>query len=379
LTTRVHPTERLAYRAFSDTTDPPPDALRNDLTPYNRDDAQRYLQLPARLDPRITELTRSLVGVTGNRYDAARVVEGYFRREFHYSLDMTAGGDDPLADFIFRVREGHCEYFAAAMATMLRSVGIATRVVNGFQMGEYNDAADVYTVRQSDAHSWVEVYFPATDTWVAFDPTPSVGRPGHASQTGLRGALDKYGEALEVFWMQWVIDYDRQEQRQLASEVRRDIAAYRRTGARFVGALTSSLAAFWSHISTTLSGGGRPLGFDPALLVALFVASIAVGCLILARRCGFNLRRWLKGWRGARADRSAIIFYERMNRALAARGLRREPHQTPLEFAGALDVPEALLVTRTYNRVRFGAHDLTRDEAARVETWLRRIEKVSEV
>ncbi|MFN2481530.1 MAG: DUF4129 domain-containing protein, partial [Pyrinomonadaceae bacterium] len=75
------------------------------------------------------------------------------------------------------------------------------------------------------------------------------------------------------------------------------------------------------------------------------------------------------------ADRSAIVFYERMNRALAARGLRREPHQTPLEFAGALDVPEALLVTRTYNRVRFGAHDLSSDEAARVETWLRRIEK----
>ena len=84
-------------------------------------------------------------------------------------------------------------------------------------------------------------------------------------------------------------------------------------------------------------------------------------------------------WRGGGADRSAIVFYERMNRALAARGLRREPHQTPLEFAGALDVPEALLLTRTYNRVRFGAHDLTRDEAARVETWLRRIESVGGV
>jgi transglutaminase-like putative cysteine protease len=378
LTTRAHPTERLAYRAFSDTTDPPLDALRNDLTQYNREDAQRYLQLPARLDPRITELTRSLISETDNRYDAARVVEGYFRREFRYSLDMTAGGDDPLADFIFRVREGHCEYFAAAMATMLRSVGIATRVVNGFQMGEYNDAADVYTVRQSDAHSWVEVYFPATGTWVAFDPTPTVGRPGHASQSGLRGALGKYGEALEVFWMQWVVDYDRQEQRQLASEVRRDIAVYRRTGARFVGALTTSLAAFWLRVSTTLSARGRPLGFDPTLLL-LLVASVAVACFIVARRRGFNLRRWLNGWRGVRADRSAIIFYERMNRALARRGLRREPHQTPLEFAGALDVPEALLVTRTYNRVRFGAHDLTHDEAARIETWLKRIEKVREV
>ncbi|MCA1630177.1 MAG: DUF3488 and transglutaminase-like domain-containing protein [Acidobacteria bacterium] len=372
LTTRPHPTERLAYRAYSDTSEPPLDALRDDLSAYGREDAQRYLQLPAPLDPRLRELTRSLIAETDNRYDAARVVEGYFKREFRYSLDMTAGGDDPLADFLFRVRQGHCEYFAAAMATMLRSVGIATRVVNGFQMGEYNDAADVYTVRQSDAHSWVEVYFPETRTWVGFDPTPTA-RPGHAQQAGLRGALGKYGEALEVFWMQWVVDYDRQEQRQLASEVRRDIASYRRTGARFVGALTAGLASFWSHVSTVLSAKGRPFGVDPALLV-LAAGSVAVACFIVARRRGFSLRRGLKGWRGG-ADRSAIVFYERMNRALAARGLRREPHQTPLEFAGALDVPEALLVTRTYNRVRFGAHDLSSDEAARVETWLRRIEK----
>jgi transglutaminase-like putative cysteine protease len=378
LTTRPHPTERLAYRAFSDTTDPPLDALRDDLAPYSRDAADRYLQLPARLDPRIRELTRSLIAETDNRYDAALVVEGYFRREFRYSLDMTAGGDDPLADFLFRVREGHCEYFAAAMATMLRSVGIATRVVNGFQMGEYNDAADVYTVRQSDAHSWVEVYFPASQTWVSFDPTPTAGRPSHAQQSGLRGALGKYTEALEVFWMQWVVDYDRQEQRQLASEVRRDIAAYRRTGARFFGALAGSLASFWSHVSTTLAAVGRPLGVDPTLFV-LLAGSVAVGCYIFARRRGLSLGRGLRGRRGAGADRSAVVFYERMNRALAARGLRREPHQTPLEFAGSLDVPEALLVTRTYNRVRFGAHDLSNDEAARVETWLRRIEKVSEV
>jgi transglutaminase-like putative cysteine protease len=75
------------------------------------------------------------------------------------------------------------------MAVMLRTLGIATRVVNGFQMGEYNDAADVYTVRQSDAHSWVEVYFPATESWVTFDPTPAAGRPARESSGGLTGAL----------------------------------------------------------------------------------------------------------------------------------------------------------------------------------------------
>ncbi|MEJ7709740.1 MAG: transglutaminase-like domain-containing protein [Pyrinomonadaceae bacterium] len=63
----------------------------------------------------------------------------------------------PVADFTFNVKAGHCEYFATAMALLLRTRGTAARVVNGFQMGEYNDAADAYTVRQLNAHSWVEV------------------------------------------------------------------------------------------------------------------------------------------------------------------------------------------------------------------------------
>ncbi len=100
--------------------------------------------------------------------------------EYGYSLEMKAGGPDPLADFLFNVKAGHCEYFSTAMAVMLRTRGIAARVVNGFLPGEYNEAAGAYTVRQSDAHSWVEVYFPETRSWVTFDPTPSAGR----SRTG---------------------------------------------------------------------------------------------------------------------------------------------------------------------------------------------------
>ena len=83
------------------------------------------------------------------------------------------------------------------MAVMLRTRGIAARVVNGFLPGEYNDAAGAYTVRQSDAHSWVEVYFPETRSWVTFDPTPSAGRI-EPVRTGLTAQLQKYAEALEL-------------------------------------------------------------------------------------------------------------------------------------------------------------------------------------
>jgi transglutaminase-like putative cysteine protease len=378
LMTRPHPLERLAYIAYSDTTEPPLESLRSDRKPYSSADAARYLQLPARLDPRIVKLTRSLVAETDNRYDSARVIEAYFKNNFRYSLDLAATGDDPLADFLFRVRAGHCEYFATSMAVMLRSVGIAARVVNGFQMGDYNDAADVFTVRQSDAHSWVEVYFPQTGAWVSFDPTPTTGRPGHGAQTGLRGALSKYGEALEMFWLQWVVTYDRQDQQLLATTMRRDLWSYRQTGAHFLGSLTTSLSAFWSQFSTLFSAQGRPRVVNPTLFILLLGMSVS-GYYLISRRRGFSLRRKLREWRGAGANHSAVLFYERMCHALEARGLRRAPDQTPLEFAGALQMPEALLVTRAYNRVRFGARELTPDEAGRVETWLQRIEKPSTV
>jgi hypothetical protein len=67
-----------------------------------------------------------------------------------------------------------------------------------------------------------------------------------------------------------------------------------------------------------------------------------------------------------------------MIKTLETRGLLRAPDQTPLEFAASIGMPEALLLTRSYNRVRFGAQELTTAEAARVEEWLRRIEKSSD-
>ena len=112
-------------------------------------------------------------------------VEEYLRTSFGYTLEQKASGDDPLSDFLFNVREGHCEYFATAMAVMLRTKGIATRVVNGFQEGEFNATANMYVVRQRHAHSWVEVYFPGENAWITFDPTPSAGRESGASMSGI--------------------------------------------------------------------------------------------------------------------------------------------------------------------------------------------------
>src|SRR6185503_2814628 len=164
---RRHDFERIMYKALSDTSEPRMDQLRNDLRPLPVS-YYRYLQLPDDLDPRISTLAATILirANASNRYDAAKAIESHLQRDYGYSLEMKAGGPDPLADFLFNVKSGHCEYFSTAMAVMLRTRGVAARVVNGFLPGEYNEAADAYTVRQSDAHSWVEVYFPETRSWV---------------------------------------------------------------------------------------------------------------------------------------------------------------------------------------------------------------------
>ena len=161
--TRPHEQERLVYKIYSDTTEPVANVLRTDRLQYLVE-SERYLELPRNLDARIGVLTAKIVQQAGarNGYDKSRAIQSYLRDNYGYTLELKAGGRDPLADFLFNVKAGHCEYFATAMAVMLRTQGIASRVVNGFLPGEYNEAAGAYTVRQSDAHSWVEVYFPET-------------------------------------------------------------------------------------------------------------------------------------------------------------------------------------------------------------------------
>jgi len=375
LISREHSQERISYRAYSDTTEPPAERLRADLRAYLRED-HRYLVVPDGLDPRIADLTRGLIAGNraGNRYDSARVVEEYLRQNFRYSLDLKATGADPLADFLFRVRAGNCEYFASAMAIMLRTAGVATRVVNGFQTGEYNAMAGAFTVKQSDAHSWVEVYFPETDAWLTFDPTPASARTNAQAAGGLSGRLQQYAEALELFWIQYVVAYDRQEQRSLASSLREQLGSYRLTALQTLDEWRAGLADWWSEISGRDTPRGNSFFGAKALWLLLPALIAAIG--YVAWRA---LRKYWGGSRGQSLARrkfdSAIIFYNRMTKALAGQGLRRAADQTPLEFAFATGIPEALLVTEAYNRVRYGAQDLSSLEAARVEEWLRKIEQ----
>ena len=116
---------------------------------------------------------------------------------------------------------------------MLRTIGIPSREVNGFLPGEYNDLGGDYIVRASDAHSWVEVFFPGNG-WVTFDPTPA----GPESKRRIFSRLGQYMDWMSLSWNEWMINYDFAHQVQMAQN---DADAARGTGAnRCAGGLTRS-------------------------------------------------------------------------------------------------------------------------------------------
>ncbi|HTA59461.1 MAG TPA: DUF3488 and transglutaminase-like domain-containing protein, partial [Candidatus Baltobacteraceae bacterium] len=171
---------------------------------YPEDIQRLYLQPPPNLDPRIPQLAQKITAAADNPFDKSVLLESYLRRNFGYTLNLAGKpGADPLAQFLFVTKAGHCEYFASAMAVMLRTLGIPSREVNGFLPGEYNDLAGDYIVRASDAHSWVEAFFPGFG-WLTFDPTPA----SSAAPPGIFAQLSHYWDWFELQWSEWVINYD---------------------------------------------------------------------------------------------------------------------------------------------------------------------------
>src|SRR5262245_19399829 len=172
----------------------------------------RYLQLPGDMDPRIAQIATEITKKGKSTFEKASLIEGYLKRNYRYTLNLTwAPGRQPLSTFLFDAKIGHCEYFASSMAILLRAVGIPTRLVNGFMMGEYNPVARDYIIRESDAHSWIDVYIPGRG-WIEFDPTPP---DPNRRDPGLAGQIWNYVDAMEVFWNSYVIVYDSGAQRQL--------------------------------------------------------------------------------------------------------------------------------------------------------------------
>jgi protein-glutamine gamma-glutamyltransferase len=315
----------------------------------------RYLELPA-IDTRIYQLARSWSG-EGTPWDKANRIQNHLRRDFQYKLDAAEKPvRDPLADFLFVRKEGYCEYFASAMAVMLRAEGIPSRVATGFQTGYFNNVSGLYVVRASDAHAWVEAWIEGRG-WTTFDPTPFGAQEDPSS---LLSRINMYLDAADHTWHEWVVSYDLGHQVAIAARFEAALRGWSRSG--------GSSSAAWTDWISGIAGFARTWSvWIGTLLLAVFLAP----SLFTRWRRRASLRRIARSG-GSASD--AAVLYGRMLELLARRGLEKPGWLTPTEFARGLPGEEhrlAVEFTSIYNSMRFGGD---RAGAARLAGMLREFE-----
>ncbi len=369
-----HNLMRTLYEGESRVYDFPADLLRTASTDYPDSVRELYLQLPEKLDSRIRPFAERIAASAANPYDKAAAIERYLNTRFGYTLELPPPTPDPLAHFLFWRQSGHCEYFATAMTVMLRTVGIPARYVKGFQPGEFNDVASSYIVRGSDAHTWVEAYFPGYG-WVAFDPTP----PSGTEVRSWLGRFAYYYDWFELAWSEWVINYNSGRQETLAANVVRASAEW-----------TASFRKYWQAKQRTAMRQMRvwhlaARGFvERSPGTAAWLAALAVLAAGIALR-GRQVREFIATRWGVRLasdtglnPRRATLLYQQMLRLLARRGVHKQPGQTALEFAAGVPSPELAApvaeFTEMYQSARFGAAST---EAQRMASLLESIKMIA--
>ena len=167
------------YSVVSIRQDFSPDDLRADSTDHESSIINLYTQLPPNITPRTRALAYTLTRDAKTNYDKARLLTDYLQRTYPYDYfpPPQAPNSEAVDQFLFVDKRGVCEQYVTALVVMLRELGVPSRLAAGFGSGYYNAVTGYYEVRASDAHAWVEVYFP-NHGWVAFDPTPGwVGDP----------------------------------------------------------------------------------------------------------------------------------------------------------------------------------------------------------
>jgi protein-glutamine gamma-glutamyltransferase len=342
---------QLRYEGVSLLPESRPLKARTAGTEYPDSIQSKYLQLPENLDPRIRQLARKITAAADNPFDKSVVLESYLRRNFGYTLNLAGKpGADPLAQFLFVTRAGHCEYFASAMAVMLRTLGIPSREVNGFLPGEFNDLAGDYIVRASDAHSWVEAYFPGSG-WITFDPTPAATD----SRAGLFSRLNLYLDWMQLNWNEWVINYDFAHQLSMAKNVRQNSTDY-----------SESIRRWFRRTQERGMSGLIMWQRGHAFLSMVFPVALVLLLVVLRFDWIRSAFRWLSlalQMRQPTALRNnpqlASRLYAEMLRVLEKRGYTRAETQTPGEFAATLAVQPGLSsavgeFTSLYAEARFG-------------------------
>ena len=299
---------------------------------------------------------------------------------FRYTLDLKVDDRtiDPVLDFLRNRRKGHCEYFASALALLLRSQGVAARVVNGFKGGDWNETDQVYEVRSLHAHAWVEVYEPARGSWEMFDPTPAARDTQVAADSLSRGGDVSFFRGLRDLWYAGIF-MTQSRQKQVIYEPLSAAAVILWQTIRDYPQL---LRAYW--LGETLADGRRPtagLLLYPVIVLVVLVGSVWSVRRLLRRRRRSEETADKKPHRGRPADAPDTPWYERFLKLAQLRtGQSRQPSATPREYVRHVGPADATVdevggvLTPLFYASRFGRKDVPAEVIAEAS---RRLEEAA--
>ena len=333
----------------------------------------RYLQIPEGSD-QVRDLARRVTESAVTTHERTTAVLNHLLTEYQYSLDAdTATSLHPIDDFLFRRKTGYCEHYATAMVIMLRTLGVPARLVTGFLATEWNEFGGYYTVRQRDAHAWVEVFYPHSG-WITFDPTPTAASVPTPS---LWEGFQRLGESIRLHWDRAFIRYSARDQLAVIHSLRDGSDSARDAVSRWTVALgTAALQLMRTLVAQVQTS-------HPIMAWALLLAAvIALSVSMVAVR-----HRWPTGHftRGipVRRQHQIVQHYRSMLRIAARRGIRIAPSTTPTELTQHVreswsEAESAVVeLTALYCRGRFGNSSLSGEELLRAVDQIRALRRLA--
>jgi len=345
------------------------------------------LQLPPELE-RLFEISRKVTQGASTPREAARKIENWLTNsgEFHYTMNLsvTDSSIDPILDFLENRRTGHCEYFASAMATMLRTIGIPSRVITGFKGAAFNPKTGKYVVRQYHAHAWVEAYL--NDRWVTFDPTPPDRDIVVQDIQNRPSRLLMAWRTAESVWHRFSTMSREGQEEKIYQPLKDRISKARQIATELLQGRASGFQRLMAFLTSPRRWLSLEGGIVVVLLILLLLAMFRLLRIVL--QTSQTLRDYLKSQgtaSGARVPR--IPFYDQLISILREHGIVPQPTQTAREFihsampalaprlvaAGMVEWPEEMV--EKFYRVRFGRQALTPEESIELENQLRELEK----
>jgi hypothetical protein len=331
-----------------------------------------YLQVPME-SQQVTDLAHRVIQQATTSFEQTLAIQQHLLENYRYSLDAeTATLSHPLEEFLFARKTGYCEHYATAMVVMLRAVGIPARLVTGFLATEWNEYGGYFTVRQRDAHAWVEVYFPQSG-WITMDPTPTVSATIAASRWN---SLSRLGESIRLQWDRIFVRYSTTDQLAIVHEVREGGDALRERVSRWASSLSAPIIQTLNrlaHMARTFHPG--MLG----LITGVIVVGLALFFLLLRDRIGL----WATTHLPTSHSQLAIVqLYTRMLRTVEKYGVSKPPTATASEFARLVEQewevasPMVTDVTALYHQGRFSQTPLTSGELARAAKQVERLQSL---